>query len=71
MYEWAKKTFKDLPNLFEISDETDRTYEIMLLLGSQYDLEEPGLVVPVIGMLALFIPSPEVIFSTACEILDR
>lgn len=43
----------------------------MLLIGSQYDLEEPGLVVPVVAMLSLFIPSPEVVFGTTCNILDR
>jgi hypothetical protein len=70
-YEWAKANFKDLPSLFEVANEKDRTYEIMLLLGSQYDLEEPGLVVPVVGMLSLFIPSPEIVFGAACDILDR
>lgn len=52
-------------------EEKDRTYEIMLLICSQYDLEEPGLVVPVVSMLSNFIPSPEIVFSTACDILNR
>lgn len=54
-----------------MDNDKDRTYEIMLLLGSQYDLEEPGLVVPVVAMLSLFIPSPEIVFGTACDVLDR
>ena len=70
-HEWAKNNFKDLPDLFDPASANDQTYDIVLMLGSQYDLEEPGLIVPVVGMLSLFIPSPEIVFGTACDILDR
>ena len=60
-----------MPSLFELNTQDDRVDEILILLGGQYDIIEPGLLKPVLAMLTMFLPSPEVIFSTACDILDR
>jgi hypothetical protein len=70
-YEWARKNAKQLPDLFELNSLSGRVDEIMVLLGTQYDIEEPGLIKAVVSILVTFLPSPEVAFSTSCDLLDR
>jgi len=73
-YKWAKEqeigTSKSEHT--EIHDiQSDRCEEIMTLLIKMHDLEEPGLIKPLVNILVLMMPNIDICFQTCCDILAR